>query len=973
LALSAGHRLGPYEIVAPLGAGGMGEVYRARDTRLGREVAVKVLPAEVARDPERRRRFEQEARAVSALSHPGIVTLFEIESAPTSDGTIEFLAMELVPGEPLHRRIPEGGLPLGVALDWALQAAEALAAAHAAGVVHRDLKPANLMVTPSGRLKVLDFGLARFQPTALSDPDAPTQVASSLTLAGSVLGTLGYLAPEQAAGERADERSDLFSFGVVLYEMLTGVSPFARDTPTRALAAVLQETAPPLADLRPDLPAPLRALGERCLEKAPERRPRSAAAVAEALRAVREALAPAAPARGRARTLVAGAAIATLALGALAALLWLRGADERWLAREALPEIERLLGEERRFAAYLVALEALRRTPGDERLRRVLDGFTLPSSITSAPPGATVAFADYGDPDGGWTPLGTTPIADLRLPDMPLRFKIEMPGYAPIESAPFGSADPEGIGRLHFELVPPGSGPAGMVRVGAGVSDRLVAQPVEVEPFWIDRVEVSNADFQRFVDDGGYRRRELWREPFADEAGRRLAWEEALARFRDATGRPGPATWELGRFPTGKGDLPVGGVSWYEAAAYAEWARKSLPTFHHWFLAASPDVFSEIVEQSNFGGEGPWPVGRGAGLGPWGTLDMAGNVKEWVATSAGASRFLLGGSWSDASYLYAEPERALPLAREPAYGFRCAHYDRPLAPALTAPIEPFARDLARERPVDDAVFAALASVYTYDRAAPLAPRAEPAGEVTDDWRLERVSISAGWGDERLPLRLYLPGRARPPYTAVLFFPDSTAETRGISERLEYRYFEFLLASGRAVVFPVFANTYERREHGWSAFQPEKRRDLVIAWTKEIGRTLDYLETRPDFDARRVALYGFSLGAVYVPVFAALEPRFATAVALGGGLGARRVRPEADPLHFAPRVRVPVLMIAGRDDLVRPVETLQRPLFDLLGTPPGAKRFAILDGGHLPPRMNEIVREILDWLDRWLGPPDAPRR
>src|SRR5512147_943296 len=219
MALSPGTRLGTYQIIGPVGAGGMGEVYRARDTRLGREVAVKVLPAERLSDPARRARFEREARAVAALNHPNIVTVYGIES---SDGT-DFIAMELVAGQTLQTLISRHAMNASEALRIAVPLADALATAHAAGIMHRDVKPANVMVTPNGVVKVLDFGLAKLmQPDEATVDDATTQ-----SRAGAVMGTAGYMSPEQAAGEPADAPSDVFSFGVVLYEMVTGRRAFA--------------------------------------------------------------------------------------------------------------------------------------------------------------------------------------------------------------------------------------------------------------------------------------------------------------------------------------------------------------------------------------------------------------------------------------------------------------------------------------------------------------------------------------------------------------------------------------------------------------------------------------------------------------------------------------------------------------------------------------------------------------------------
>ncbi|MCI0656475.1 MAG: serine/threonine-protein kinase, partial [Acidobacteria bacterium] len=270
--LSAGTRLGPYEILAPLGAGGMGEVYRARDTKLDREVAVKVLPAEFAADPDRLRRFEQEARSAGKLNHPNILTVHDLGSHEGSP----YLVTELIEGETLRERLEKGPLPIAEAVGYAVQFARGIAAAHDQGIFHRDLKPENLFVTPDRRLKILDFGLAKQAPTlpaGMSPTQAPTVMEG--TRPGILLGTVSYMSPEQVRGLPADARSDRFAFGAVLYEMLAGRRAFSRDNPVETMAAILRDDPPELRAIRHEIPADLADLIRQCLQKAPEQRPPS--------------------------------------------------------------------------------------------------------------------------------------------------------------------------------------------------------------------------------------------------------------------------------------------------------------------------------------------------------------------------------------------------------------------------------------------------------------------------------------------------------------------------------------------------------------------------------------------------------------------------------------------------------------------------------------------------------------------------
>ncbi|MBZ0266668.1 protein kinase, partial [bacterium] len=274
-----GRTLAHYHVTARIGAGGMGEVYRARDTRLKRDVALKVLPPDVAGNPDRLERFQREAETLAALSHPGIVTLFSLEE----DADVRFLTMELVDGEGLDRKVVPGGLPVAEVLRIGVAVADALAAAHGKGIVHRDLKPANVMITHGGHVKVLDFGLAKLAPAADDSGDTATR-ALDLTRVGTVLGTAPYMSPEQLRGRDVDHRSDLFSLGILLYEVATGARPFAGESSADLVSSILKDTPPPITDTRPDLPPQLAHVVARCLEKDPDRRHASAADIRDELR-----------------------------------------------------------------------------------------------------------------------------------------------------------------------------------------------------------------------------------------------------------------------------------------------------------------------------------------------------------------------------------------------------------------------------------------------------------------------------------------------------------------------------------------------------------------------------------------------------------------------------------------------------------------------------------------------------------------
>src|SRR5580693_2416460 len=319
--LAPGTKLGPYEIVSPLGAGGMGEVYRARDTRLKREVAIKVLPQATSLDPDRLRRFEQEALATAALNHPNILAVFDIG---TNEGS-PYVVSELLEGETLRERLRGGAIVVRKTLDYGLQIAHGLAAAHEKGIIHRDLKPENLFLTKDGRVKILDFGLAKLtQPESGAQTSLPT--VTQATEAGVVMGTAGYMSPEQVRGMAVDPRSDIFSFGAILYEMLSGKRAFHGETAADTMSAILREDPPELNETNRNVSPALERMVQHCLEKNPEQRFHSASDIAfdlEHLTGVSGTAARAAvtgPAGGRSRgkllaAIAGGVGLAAVMLG----------------------------------------------------------------------------------------------------------------------------------------------------------------------------------------------------------------------------------------------------------------------------------------------------------------------------------------------------------------------------------------------------------------------------------------------------------------------------------------------------------------------------------------------------------------------------------------------------------------------------------------------------------------------------------
>jgi hypothetical protein len=746
----------------------------------------------------------------------------------------------------------------------------------------------------------------------------------------------------------------------VLYEMLAGRQPFKGDSTLATLDAVLTLQPPDLAHGNPAISPALSQIVRRCLAKSRDDRFATVDEVASACESVIRArnLPPPRGLRARLSRPMVLVPLLVVTLGmAVGAWRWHVGtAGARWARTIAAPEAQRLVDRGDFVEAFLLARQALDVVPDDPHLTQLFQDVSLPADVTTEPAGADVAFAAYRTASPDWFTLGRTPLNGVRVPRGLFRVRVSKAGFQPIE----GSRPPPALRFLFFRLDPTDVVPPGMVRVPGSREPVRLGLAGELDDYWIDRFEVTNRQFKLFVDKGGYRRREYWRDPFI-EGGRSLPWEEAVERFHDATGHPGPATWTSGTYPSGQDEFPVGGVSWHEAAAYAAYAGKSLPTIHHWFLAARLGRFADILTVSNFSGTGPTPVG--SGLGPFGTFDMAGNVKEWCSTETTNGRFLLGGAWNEPRYVFGDYDASGPFERAPGYGFRLAKYLRPLPPAVNAPVrvEGLVRDARKETPVDDSIFAVYQRQFAYDRA-PLNAVVE-ATEETDIWLKQTVALDTAHGGERMRAFLFLPKSGSPPYQTVIFFPGGDAFSLRSSRDLSLVRVSFVISSGRALLYPVYKGTYERTMSDLTG--PNAERDLHIAWSRDLGRAIDYLETRSDVDSAHLAYYGLSAGSGVGVFLSALEPRLKTSVLQGAGIWDVSA-PETDPLNYAPRVRIPTLMLNALYDFESPVETSQRPLFDLLGTPSEHKRHKVFESGHAL-LVEYAAREILPWLDRYLGP------
>jgi len=954
--LQAGAMIGPYRIKERLDAGGMGVVYRALDARLGRQVAIKIGLAQFSD------RFHREARMVAALNHSNVCTLHDIGSTPEIPG---YLVMEFVEGPTLASKLETGRMPVAEVLPIARQIAGALAAAHEQGIVHRDLKPANVKITPQGVVKVLDFGLAKDFPGARQDSRGTHAEGTTelLTAAGTILGTAAYMSPEQAAGKEANAQSDIFSFGIVLYEMLCGRRPFNGQTTAEMMADILKAQPQPPRRLRADISEPLERIVLKCLQRDPEARYATGAELQQDLDTLLKA-----SETGRFLSIRAALSIAALLAvvvgGSYGWRSYRRHADLRWLEETAVPEITNLLQHNRALEALGLYRKAERIAPDSKLLYKLAEGVAArPIKFVTTPPGAKVYVSDYtaaaGDNLSEWQFVGEAPVTLSEIPNWGYyRVRVIKEGFATADQV-FGATR-----EVNVTLHPDGTVPQGMVWVPPASTTEI--QPsVSLPGFWIDRYEVTNRQFKEFVDAGGYRKPEYWKEPFLKE-GHPLSWEQAMGEFHDLTGRPGPANWSLGAYTEGTADFPVAGVSWYEALAYAEFAGKALPTIYEWRLAAPVELNSDVVLMSNFSGKALAPVGAYHGMTVFGSYDMAGNVKEWTMNTNGTLRYAMGGAWDEASYIFGAYDALDPFSRTISSGFRCVQRPSP-APAMSfAAVELRPRVVRSAKPVDEATYRIFAAYHRY-QPSELDSRVDQTDDSSPYWASETVSFRAAYANDRVIAHLFLPKNAVPPYQVVIVFGGVDILFAKHLGDLQYGYpYEFLIRSGRAVMIPAYWGTLERGPSEM-VLPSQEERDRSLKWSWDLSRSVDYLQTRRDIDATKLGFYAISWGATHTPRLLAVDTRFKAAALLSGGL-LNAQPPEVDSWNFAPRYHVPTLMLNGKQDFILPYETNQKLLFNTLGTPIADKKHVLFEGGHRNPVTRpELFGEIINWFDHYLGP------
>lgn len=660
--------------------------------------------------------------------------------------------------------------------------------------------------------------------------------------------------------------------------------------------------------------------------------------------------------------------------------------EKSWAQTEALPQIQNYLDEfvfpgesVNSWKIYDMAKRSQHILGTNPVLENFFDSRMYPIHIFTDPPGAKIYFNPYQQ-DTSWRFSGNSPLV-VDLPSGFSLIRIEKENYSTLTDIVW-QAGPT-FDTLNYKLST--DVPAGMVFIpGSAVEYKFKAGPatlrlvgleeapaVNLGDFYMDRFEVTNKQFKNFVDNNGYGEPRFWKYKFMDN-GAEIPFNDAISRFTDKTGLPGPSTWEGGSYMAGQENYPVSGISWYEAVAYAEFMKKSLPTAYHWDRAALTWGSSEIVKTANLQSNALKAVG--ISMNRFGVYDLAGNVREWCFNlTRDNQRFILGGGWDDYFYAFNDAYAQPPFDRSSTNGFRCIKIiDNAISKISSSPLEVPKRDFLSEQIVSDDIFESYLSQYKYDNSN-LDVMVLDTAE-TEEWKMEYVEYNAAYGNERMGAFIYTPRNGKPPYQTILIFPGSGAIHSNTSKGINPNNFNFIINSGRAWVLPILKSTYERQDELNSDYPNTSVfwKDHVIMWVKDFSRTIDYLETRDDIDVDKIAYYGISWGGAMGSIVPAVEKRLKVNILIVAGLNMQKSLPEVDQIQYLPRISNPTLMLNGKYDFFFPYESSQKPFFTLLGTPEKDKKLIISEGSHSYPRIG-MIKEVLSWLDNYFGPQNLERQ
>ena len=890
----------------------------------------------------------------------------------------------------------QGGIekiPLKTRLEMIAQLAMALSAVHDSEGQYEELKSGNIPPDQSDdpdspKIPFMDSGISLH-----TNEGIPETLIENISKGGN--GNMLYTAPELLDGRAPSPQSDVYSLGVLLYQLVVGdiSRPLGPDWEQAVSDDILREDIAMCVERLPEnrLAHPVE-LWERLLTVDERRKVLELENPAE--KSKQDSLPR--PQQKKRWLVYGGALVVILALITVFSVHQYKTSQReaaKALAYEtALPEIRQFLGNEKYVAAHALAKDMETILPNDPTLSQYIKDSTNTLNIVTTPPGAKVSYRPYTDLDGPWLELGVTPIKGVSVPVGMHRLRVQKEGFqernlirAVVPRDSISEEFKEYLKPFYgnpyqFDLHEKGRVPHGMITVDRGRF--LVAiqgipvhkSSIVLDRFLIDETEVTNRAYKEFIDAGGYSDPKYWTAEFKKD-GQAIPWAEAVKKFVDRTDRPGPSTWEIGDYPDGQDDYPVSGVSWFEAAAYARFRGKALPTIYHWARAAFPiqeiitPLTPYLIPQSNIQKKGPAPVGSYPGTGSSGAKDMASNVREWCWNGFGEQRYCLGGMWQDPTYLFNEGFAPSAWDRSLGNGFRCAIYpeDASVSEKLLKDIDLDFHDPYSIPPYSKEAFEVMKAMRAYDKT-PLRPIIESRKRMGWGWMRETVTIDAAYDSDRLIIHLDLPTSCTPPYKTVIYFPGGDAFRRPkFSRNFLWEPWDLIPKNGRAFISPIYVRSFERGGGDPSRWRNKNYTQRFVEYLKDLQRTIDYLETRNDIDTESIAYLGLSGGARAGPQLSPYEERIKTLILVSGCLQQIPVSKPKPVGMVEPYATVPVLMLNGKYDYTWPVNTHQKPLFNLIGTPPEHKKHVIYESGHLPLPRAPMMKEIFAWLDKYQGP------
>lgn len=639
-----------------------------------------------------------------------------------------------------------------------------------------------------------------------------------------------------------------------------------------------------------------------------------------------------------------------------------------------LPQFLSLVDSSKNDDAFNLGNRLLKDNKNNKIVQDAMNKLTAEIDIISDPPDAKVYRYTSGSySSSNWEYLGKTPIKKAKVPwthFTKLRFdagnnkqyifsestwilyskagKFTLPLNVNIDT----SREAVVLGQKLSLLIP-------------GLDER----EAEIGPFVIDRYEVTNEEYQKFVNAGGYNNPKYWDFPTTIK-NKTYAFDVVKDLFKDKSGVPGPAGWVSGAFTEGEGRLPVNGISWFEASAYARFTGKKLPSVYHWTRGASVYMGSDIIPVSNFSKSHLKEVGYSKVTSVYGLYDVAGNVREWCTNTSGSDSThvaILGGSYLDGPFSFNDFFAASPFDRSLANGVRCMF---PLVKQdnkalyteyLYVPV----RDFKSLPGVGKETFAVIKGLYDYEKK-PLNVVTKEKITTNSSYDVEAVEFNAAYNNERMGGYLYTPKNRTAKSKTIVFFPGANAFNEDIGSLNEMRReTEFLVKQDYAVFIPIFKSTYNRKDDVKNDY-PNKSdawKEHIIMWGKDLKRSIDFLETRQDLDISKLAYYGISWGAAMGSILCAIDDRVKVGLLYVAGFYQQPCQLEVEQYVYAPYVKMPILMLNGKYDFFYPLETSQNPMYELLGTPLEHKKRYVYPTGHNVPE-EELVREVLAWLKKY---------